>query len=207
MKSELLFHLLVYEQAFARLVLFRELDSAGSVTHLTEQGETCTAHNPEAHVATTAAAQGPPRPLLGRPGGRRHDPQRGMTITDAHLVQWAGLTGDLVSLHLDETYAAETPFGQRIAHGPLTLSLGLGLMTQTGYFSNVVAWLGLDGSARSPRCSSGTPSASTPRVADGPRDQKARSGHLENRLLGTETGRSHRHDVQQQLHHQEEEWP
>ena len=68
----------------------------------------------------------------------------GMTITDAHLVQWAGLTGDLVSLHLDETYAATTPFGQRIAHGPLTMSLGLGLMTQTGYFSNVVAWLGLD---------------------------------------------------------------
>lgn len=68
----------------------------------------------------------------------------GMTITDAHLVQWAGLTGDLVSLHLDETYAAATPFGQRIAHGPLTMSLGLGLMTQTGYFSNVVAWLGLD---------------------------------------------------------------
>lgn len=68
----------------------------------------------------------------------------GMTITDAHLVQWAGLTGDLVSLHLDETYAATTPFGQRVAHGPLTMSLGLGLMTQTGYFSNVVAWLGLD---------------------------------------------------------------
>lgn len=68
----------------------------------------------------------------------------GMTITDAHLVSWAGLTGDLVSLHLDETYAAKTQFGHRIAHGPLTLSLGLGLMTQTGYFSNVVAWLGLD---------------------------------------------------------------
>ncbi|HJX79405.1 MaoC/PaaZ C-terminal domain-containing protein [Glutamicibacter sp.] len=68
----------------------------------------------------------------------------GMTITDAHLVNWAGLTGDLVSLHLDETYAAETQFGQRIAHGPLTLSLALGLMTQTGYFSNVIAWLGLD---------------------------------------------------------------
>lgn len=68
----------------------------------------------------------------------------GMTITDAHLVNWAGLTGDLVSLHLDETYAQQTQFGQRIAHGPLTLSLGLGLMTQTGYFSNVMAWLGLD---------------------------------------------------------------
>ena len=68
----------------------------------------------------------------------------GMTITDAHLVNWAGLTGDIVSLHLDEVYASQTPFGQRIGHGPLTLSLALGLLTQTGYFSNVSAWLGLD---------------------------------------------------------------
>jgi hypothetical protein len=75
----------------------------------------------------------------------------GMTITEAHLVQWAGLTGDLVSLHLDETYAATTPFGQRIAHGPLTMSLGLGLMTQTGYFNNVVAGSGSMRSAPSPR--------------------------------------------------------
>lgn len=68
----------------------------------------------------------------------------GMTITEAHLVSWAGLTGDWVSLHLDEEYAAKTPFGQRIGHGPLTLSLALGLLTQTGYFSNVSAWLGLE---------------------------------------------------------------
>lgn len=68
----------------------------------------------------------------------------GVTLTDAHLVSWAGLTGDWVSLHLDEQYAARTQFGQRIGHGPLTLSLSLGLMTQTGYFGNVVAWLGLE---------------------------------------------------------------
>ncbi len=69
----------------------------------------------------------------------------GVTISEAHLVNWAGLTGDWVSLHLDEQYAAQTQFGQRIGHGPLTLALALGLMTQTGYFGNVVAWLGLDG--------------------------------------------------------------
>lgn len=68
----------------------------------------------------------------------------GVTITDGHLVTWAGLTGDWVSLHLDAEYAAATPFGQRIAHGPLTLSLGLGLLTQTGIFGNVRAWLGVD---------------------------------------------------------------
>ena len=68
----------------------------------------------------------------------------GVTIGEAHLVQWAGLTGDWVSLHLDAQYAAATPFGERIAHGPLTLSIALGLLTQTGYFSNVAAWLGVD---------------------------------------------------------------
>lgn len=75
-------------------------------------------------------------------GDRVHSP--GITVTEAHLIQWAGLTGDWVSLHLDEEYASKTPFGRRIGHGPLTLSVGLGLLTQTGYFSNVVAWLGLD---------------------------------------------------------------
>lgn len=68
----------------------------------------------------------------------------GLTITDSHLVSWAGLTGDWVSLHLDAEYAATTPFGQRIGHGPLTLSVALGLLTQTGYFTHVEAWLGLD---------------------------------------------------------------
>ncbi|RSZ63846.1 hypothetical protein EAH68_06315 [Corynebacterium hylobatis] len=68
----------------------------------------------------------------------------GLTITEAHLVNWAGLTGDWVSLHLDAQYAEQTAFGQRICHGPLTLSAALGLMTQTGYFTHVVAWLGLD---------------------------------------------------------------
>jgi itaconyl-CoA hydratase len=68
----------------------------------------------------------------------------GITVTDAHLVHWAGLTGDTVSLHLDEQYASATQFGQRIAHGPFTLAVALGLITQTGYLHNVVAWLGLD---------------------------------------------------------------
>ncbi|WP_413805775.1 MaoC family dehydratase [Streptomyces sp. OE57] len=68
----------------------------------------------------------------------------GVTVTDAHLVNWAGLTGDWVSLHLNEDYASTTPFGGRIGHGPLSLALSLGLITQTGRFGNVLAWLGLD---------------------------------------------------------------
>ena len=68
----------------------------------------------------------------------------GMTITDAHLLGWCGLTGDLVSLHLDDEFAAASPFGARVAAGPLTMALGLGLITQTGIFGNVRAWLGVD---------------------------------------------------------------
>lgn len=68
----------------------------------------------------------------------------GLTITDAHVVGFAGLTGDIVSIHLDDERARAGQFGQRIAHGPFTLSAALGLLTQTGYFNNVVAWLGVD---------------------------------------------------------------
>jgi acyl dehydratase len=68
----------------------------------------------------------------------------GVTVTDSHLVSWAGLTGDFVSLHLDEQFAAASPFGRRVAAGPFTMSIALGLLTQTGVFGNIRAWLGVD---------------------------------------------------------------
>lgn len=67
-----------------------------------------------------------------------------LTVSESHVVQWASLTGDWVPLHVDEEYAAQTQFGGRIAHGPLTYSLCLGLMTQTHAYDHVVAWLGTD---------------------------------------------------------------
>lgn len=70
---------------------------------------------------------------------------RGITITEAHLVAWAGLTLDFYPLHMDAAYAAETQFGQRIAHGPLTFAIAVGLMDNTGWAGNTaVAWLGAD---------------------------------------------------------------
>ncbi|WP_431908675.1 MaoC/PaaZ C-terminal domain-containing protein [Amycolatopsis thermoflava] len=92
------------------------------------------------------------RPVISGQGDRYWEDLRvgdilrgpGITITDSHLVQWAGLTGDWVSLHLDEEYAAAAGFAGRIAHGPLSMSLSLGLLTQTGIFGNVTAWLGVD---------------------------------------------------------------
>jgi acyl dehydratase len=70
---------------------------------------------------------------------------RGLTVTQAHVVQWAMLSGDWLPIHVDHEYAAGTEFGQVIAHGPLTLGLALGLVVQSGFFGDaVVAWLGMD---------------------------------------------------------------
>jgi itaconyl-CoA hydratase len=69
----------------------------------------------------------------------------GVTVTEAHLVNWTGLTGDWSSFHVDAAAAAGSVFGERVAHGPLTLAMALGLVTQTGVFGDaIVAWLGLD---------------------------------------------------------------
>ncbi|KUO79148.1 MAG: MaoC family dehydratase N-terminal domain-containing protein [Vulcanisaeta sp.] len=52
---------------------------------------------------------------------------QGLTITEAHVVQFAGLTGDYNPLHVDEVFAKNTIFEGRVAHGLLTLSLATGL--------------------------------------------------------------------------------
>jgi 3-hydroxybutyryl-CoA dehydratase len=44
------------------------------------------------------------------------------TITEEHIVRFAEVSGDYNPVHLDEEYAARTPFGGRIAHGALSAS-------------------------------------------------------------------------------------
>lgn len=41
------------------------------------------------------------------------------TITDADITLYAGLSGDLHRIHLDDEYARQTPFGRRLAHGAM----------------------------------------------------------------------------------------
>ncbi|MEM1514750.1 MAG: MaoC/PaaZ C-terminal domain-containing protein [Candidatus Bathyarchaeia archaeon] len=62
----------------------------------------------------------------------------GITITDAHLVLWAGLTGDFFPLHICEEYAKRTIFKGRIAHGLLTFALSAGLVWMSGIFEDSV---------------------------------------------------------------------
>jgi acyl dehydratase len=53
---------------------------------------------------------------------------RGRTITEADVVAFAALTGDWHPQHSDATWAAESAFGERIAHGMLTVSFAVGLV-------------------------------------------------------------------------------
>jgi 3-hydroxybutyryl-CoA dehydratase len=50
------------------------------------------------------------------------------TVTGADLEAFAAVTGDENPVHLDEAFAATTPFGGRIAHG----------MLSAGYISAVI---------------------------------------------------------------------
>ncbi len=52
------------------------------------------------------------------------------TITETDLVNFAGITGDHNPLHMDQEFAAATPFGGRIAHGPFFVGLTFGLLSQ-----------------------------------------------------------------------------
>lgn len=58
-------------------------------------------------------------------GAERVSPSR--TITESDIVTHAGHTGDFFPHHMDAEFAATTPFGQRIAHGTMVFSIGIGL--------------------------------------------------------------------------------
>jgi 3-hydroxybutyryl-CoA dehydratase len=71
---------------------------------------------------------------------------RSRTVTETDLVQFSGLSGDYAALHTDEEFARQGPFGARIAHGCLTLSLATGL--EFSLFGNdplrILAFYGMD---------------------------------------------------------------
>ncbi len=58
----------------------------------------------------------------------------GRTVTETDVVQFAGISGDFNPLHTDATFAEQTPFGQRIAHGMLVTSISTGLGQTLGIF-------------------------------------------------------------------------
>jgi acyl dehydratase len=60
------------------------------------------------------------------------------TVSEDAIFSFAGLTGDYNQIHTDAEFAKTTPFGQRIAHGLLGMSIGVGLIMRTGLLEGTV---------------------------------------------------------------------
>ncbi len=62
----------------------------------------------------------------------------GRTVTESDVVTFAGLSGDYNQIHTDAEFSRGTPFGERIAHGLLGLSIASGLAMRTGVLEGTV---------------------------------------------------------------------
>lgn len=74
----------------------------------------------------------------------------GVTVTEAHVVGFAGLSGDLFDVHMDDEFAQAAGFPGRIAHGLLGLSLADGLKTRCVVRPKGIATLSWNWSFRAP---------------------------------------------------------
>jgi acyl dehydratase len=72
-------------------------------------------------------------------GFRFETPRR--TVTEADLVAFSGISGDFNPLHTDSVFAAESIYGERIAHGALVVSLVTGLRNRVGLFDGTLMGL------------------------------------------------------------------
>ena len=68
-----------------------------------------------------------------------------ITVTETHVVNWAGLTMDFYPLHMDKEYCAKTPFKERLAHGPLIFGMAVGMAGLARVEGGaMIAWMGVD---------------------------------------------------------------
>ena len=71
----------------------------------------------------------------------------GRTLTEADVANFAGVTGDINPLHMDEEYAKKTRFGRRVPHGQLIFVLALGLAERVIaplFHDSIIAFYGVD---------------------------------------------------------------
>ncbi len=76
--------------------------------------------------------------------GQRLQHPRGRTITELDNVLFSSLTMNTQPLHVDEEFAKDTAFGQRIVNGIFTLGLVVGLSVPDLTEGTIVANLGYD---------------------------------------------------------------
>ena len=74
----------------------------------------------------------------------------GIMITESHIVQFAGLSGDFFALHMDDDFARSLGFPGRVAHGLLGLILVDGLKNRASHRFQAVASLSWQWNFRKP---------------------------------------------------------
>ena len=62
----------------------------------------------------------------------------GRTVAESDIFNFAGFSGDYNQIHTDAEFSKNTPFGQRVAHGLLGLSIASGLAMRTGMLEGTV---------------------------------------------------------------------
>jgi acyl dehydratase len=65
----------------------------------------------------------------------------GIVVTEAHIVNFAGLSGDFFDVHMDDEFARSVGFEGRVAHGLLCLALVDGLKNRSTVIFDAVASL------------------------------------------------------------------
>ena len=62
----------------------------------------------------------------------------GRTLSESDIISFAGLSGDYNQIHTDAEFSSKTPYGKRVAHGLLGLSIASGLAMRTGVLEGTV---------------------------------------------------------------------
>lgn len=71
------------------------------------------------------------------------DISQGRTVTEADIVNFAGISGDFNPLHTDEEFGKKTQFGKRIAHGLLGICISSGIRRKVPPLAMIAA-LGME---------------------------------------------------------------
>src|ERR1041384_4127069 len=69
--------------------------------------------------------------------GQRFGPPR-RTLVEADISVFAGLTADFNPLHMDETFAAQSDFRGRIAHGPMIVGMAFEIASRADLMDGTV---------------------------------------------------------------------
>ncbi len=83
--------------------------------------------------------------------GQVYEKKEGREVTAELIQKFSEASGDFNPLHLDAEYAKTTPFGQKIAHGLLGLSMASGFLHDMGIVErSIVAFTTLEWKFRAP---------------------------------------------------------